>query len=247
MAVNAQRCPHCTTIFSDDEVAKRVAHLRGAKRLLYGFIGAFVLVLILVDKFDQKKEAEVVETEQVKPVAAEQTTPEEQQPAPSTTVAFKPEWLPKAQGTGNFEICLSRQAEENDVKDVTLPVGMMFESWGHLTGPLRDDEAHISASAHNVNIKDQYAVALTEAVHLTTVKPCRIANVRAVVNYGFRYSHDSVPASAHYSFGADGLYLNKKGGISNDQQGPAGIAAQIGIIFGVAIADIGDVYAAVDD
>ncbi|HKR92194.1 hypothetical protein, partial [Novosphingobium sp.] len=110
-----------------------------------------------------------------------------------------------------------------------------------------DSKAFDGEGTSGFGKSDQYALALTARVHLTSDRPCAITQAQAVTHQGFRYRHETVPASLHYNFSAGGLYLNKKGGITNDMKGPAGDAAQIGLLSGTPISDVGDVYRATED
>jgi hypothetical protein len=173
------------------------------------------------------------------------STADDQPTAPAKTAAFRQEWVPTAPGSGNFEVCLENEAADNGVNSLTLPVGMVFNSWGHLTGSLRTNLASDFTGAPGPG-GDQYAVALTVPVHLTAAEPCLITTARVVTNNAARYKHESVPVSLHYRFTASGEYLDKDGEPFHEGKGAVAEAEQLGVLSGTPLADIAGTYHAVD-
>jgi hypothetical protein len=168
---------------------------------------------------------------------------------PQATRSFKSNWIPELKGPGNFEVCLTTEAAENDIKNVTLPVGTLFGSAAPLNGSVRDHEVILSQAkkiADNLGKWDASAVALTKGVHLTTKRPCALTEARAVVSDGFRYRHEKVIASDHFLFTFDGLYIDKGGSISNKEKAPTGYLGDMGVVVGTPILDIGNAYLEVE-
>lgn len=164
-----------------------------------------------------------------------------EQPAEQSTPAspkFDNAWIPDAPGQGNFEICLTKDAAENEVKSATIPAGVIFQSWGALTGPLRDadafDHQSISASPHD-NDMTAYATITKGSATLTEANPCQIVKADAVISEGFRFTHGTIPADLNYSFQAGGLMLNKAGRIEVSTREPLASIMQMGVLVGTPV------------
>ncbi len=132
--------------------------------------------------------------------------------------AFEEKFIPPAQGSGNFEVCLGREAKEDGIARVTVPAAAIFKSWGQVTGDLRDPS---SFDMNTVAGKDWpgmgYAVVLVRPVTLTAAELCRITEARAVTHQGMGLLHENVPLELHLSFQADGLTETAGGDIENEQ------------------------------
>lgn len=170
-----------------------------------------------------------VQKKQQKPVVTESPLP-----------AFQKSFIPPALGVGNFEICLSDEAEASGLNDVTLPPGIIFASFGQMTGSLRGALNYdIQSVARAPNFEGtKYAVSNTAAIRLTSKAPCVITNVKAVLSEDFKFNHRAVQVALHLNFQAGGLYENEAGQISNDLKEPLLSATEGGFVFGAPIADI---------
>jgi hypothetical protein len=163
------------------------------------------------------------------------------QPSHIAVPVFQREFVPPANGSGNFEICLSDDAKENDVKKVTLPSGSIFQSWGQMTGPLRVSSSFdINTVGGDNKAGAGYAVVTTQPVVLSLERPCEVTSVKAVTHEGFQFVHDTIPVELHLSFQAGGLFETQAGDISDEQtkDDALGTAFGGGMINGTPIADV---------
>jgi hypothetical protein len=182
------------------------------------------------------------------PQAATTSAPP-QDAAPAQVPAFQASFVPKAPGKGNFEVCLGKEAKENGVSSVTLPPRLIFQSWGQLTGDLRDSQSYdksvMGSTTPESKAKMSYGVVLTQPVTLTLSVPCRITTANAVTHDGFDFSHEVVPVELHLSFGADALLMETMDDDITNQETPGSKATAnvlgMGLIFGTPVGDVGNV------
>lgn len=173
---------------------------------------------------------------------APQRQSEAKKPAPALQT-FNAAWIPKATGVGNFEICLRDDAIENDIHSARVPSGVIFQSWGAITGPLRhgDNFDHSVLGSGRSDERTQYAIVTVSGAHLTDKNPCQIVRARAAISEGFTFIHELVPASLNYSFSADSGILGTKAGIiSNVEKDPLLSLTEGGYLLGAVISDVGD-------
>jgi hypothetical protein len=145
-------------------------------------------------------------TEPSVPAAPSELIPPQAQ-AGGAPPPFQASWVPAAPGSGNFEICLTKDAAENGIAHVTIPANVVLTSWGRMVTSLRD-RASISPPDPLVTwgTKDQrreatsYAVITTKPVTLSTDEPCRITSVRTARNEGFDWARDEAPAGLHFIY-----------------------------------------------
>ena len=168
----------------------------------------------------------------------------------SKSSTFNPAWIPPAEGKGNFEICLGDEATENGIKKVTVPKNVIFQSWGEMTGSIRDSKAHDprvmgEPISSPLGVEKTYAVITTNEVTLTDKEPCQITAARSVVHKGFRWSHELISASRHQYFAAEGEKVingkltNSLWG-STPKDGTIGDAIQFGLLNGSLLGDASD-------
>jgi hypothetical protein len=128
--------------------------------------------------------------------------------APSASAAapaFQTAWIPPATGEGNFEICLDNDAKENGLIRVVVPTNVIMQSWGQLAASLKektntDPRATGGERSPEIDELTAYAVVTTKSVTLTLDQPCKMTTVRAALNSGFRWSHDTIGADQHMAF-----------------------------------------------
>ncbi|MBS1170728.1 MAG: hypothetical protein H6R01_1646 [Burkholderiaceae bacterium] len=181
-----------------------------------------------------------------KPVKNEQASANARPP-------FDPKWIPAAKGEGNFEICLSDEAKENGITNVTVPKNIVFQSWGPMTGPLRNSGSYDKKIlgeplSSTLGSEKTYAVITANQVVLTDKEPCQITQVRSVISKGFRWNKELVPAEKHQSFAADGIKIVNekvtdrqwgldKNGTENPKEKLIGNAISLGLLNGTLLQD----------
>ncbi|HEX7854442.1 MAG TPA: hypothetical protein VF503_12175 [Sphingobium sp.] len=155
---------------------------------------------------------------------------------------FKDSFVPHAVGNGNFEICLTDDAEENDLTAIMIPEGTVFQSWGQITGPLRgiqNFDRNTTSGEHAA--LQAYAVVTIESAQLSVKQPCHNIEARPVVNDSFGFGFDSVPFDRHLNFQAGGLMRVSGNYIDNPKlKEPLSSAFSGGYIVGTPTKNIGD-------
>jgi hypothetical protein len=155
--------------------------------------------------------------------------------------AFQSSFVPPASGKGNFEVCLSDEADESGLKAVRLPPGTIFQSFGQMTGNLRGS-LNFDKRATSGEVTDfegsKYAVVLTAPVLISTKSPCVLTDVDTVKSDGFKFTHDRVATALHLNFQATGIYKGRGNTIANDLKGNLQSATEGGFVFGTPVADI---------
>lgn len=180
-------------------------------------------------------------------------TDQQGKPKPSPTQtrlpAFQQSFVPPAVGTGNFEICLSDESGASGLNNVTLPPGIIFASFGQITGNLRGELNYdINSVAQQNDFEgEKYAVVTTRAATLNLKTPCVLTDVRAVEDEGFRFSHRQVPVNLHLNFQAGGLYKTNRNRIANDLKDPLLSATEGGFVLGTPIKDVTEFVLLKDD
>ncbi len=118
---------------------------------------------------------------------------------------FSTDWLPKAMGEGNFEICATDLAGNGFAK-LRIPPRLPFYSWGRMTESLLrgggNDQRAFSDDPAAVESRS-FGVITTTAATLSPAHPCALVEGRAIIGDN-RAGQAVVPASLHYVFQPDG-------------------------------------------
>jgi hypothetical protein len=140
-------------------------------------------------------------------------------------------------GKGNFRVCLWKDID--DVPDakadaVTVPPDVIFESYGHLIGDLRDPEPDVDYAMYDN--KTSWAVITLNSFTLSKAKPCAIFSVRSVLSDSWPWLFPFVREGDYLRFQA----LKVKGHVGTEGlEGNLGEAIDAGALNGTPIADIG--------
>jgi hypothetical protein len=138
-------------------------------------------------------------------------------------VMFDDSFIPKAEGKGNFEICLTGAAIVNEATSVHIPKNTIFKAWGPVTSPLTNKIIYYPITSDEEKKYNQYAVITTKPVLLTEQNPCIITIVNSLLNEGFGLSKSEIRVGSHMLFQANGLFKSKAGDIVN----PTGIGTDM--------------------
>lgn len=168
-------------------------------------------------------------------------------PKPAASATMQSVKLPPATGSGNFQICLSTDVGADEVGEVIMPARIIFQSWGpmhgSLSGPSSNDPRALGVDRVAKEFTS-YAVVTTEPFKVSPASRCIRVNARAAVSQGFRWSHQDVPETIHYSFQAEDLEVSEDWTIhapSGEDQNPppARQLLMSGALNGTPVQDIG--------
>ena len=161
--------------------------------------------------------------------------------------AFNLGWLPASTGKGNLLVCLDKDVAPDELKRVTMPARLLFQSWGPQLGPLRDKNSFDPKSLESgpeANALSSYAVVTTEPLTVSQEQPCVKVRARAAISRGFRWSHDSIPANLHFMFQVEDLEVTPDSRIRNQMPLPdSSLVKQVLLgasLFATPVARIGE-------
>lgn len=121
--------------------------------------------------------------------------------------------LDYTKGPGNFMVCLSIDVEGDEMKSVTMPARIIFQSWGRLTGPITDGNSFDTkalGTGPEADALSSYAIVTTEPFTVSTDKRCVRVKARAAISKGFGWTHELIPEGMKFSFQAEDQHLTSE-------------------------------------
>lgn len=106
-----------------------------------------------------------------------------------------------ASAASNFKVCVSTDEDMSDIRQIVIPPGLMFESYGRLIGALINptpDFAWQQGDQRN----DHYGVVITGQLVLTKARRCATTTALVVLSQTWGWRHSTVPLAANLFFQA---------------------------------------------
>jgi hypothetical protein len=133
----------------------------------------------------------------------------------------------------NFRVCLSNSLDQTDSPPLTVPAGVIFESWGRKKGDERNPSLDPNALAPDAI---RYVVVLDAPIVLSKATPCAQTVAQTVLSPIYEWTLPLVRNSQDLQF--------QVGGVENHMAIPLtdrlGDLVKRGLIFGFPTADIGN-------
>jgi hypothetical protein len=133
----------------------------------------------------------------------------------------------------NFRVCLSRSLDQADSPPLTVPAGVIFESWGRKKGDERNPSLDPNMLAPDAV---RYVVVLGRPITLSRAAPCAQTVAQAALSPIYEWTMPLVRNSQDLQF--------QVAGVENHMAFPLtdrlGDLVKKGLIFGFPTADIGN-------
>lgn len=140
----------------------------------------------------------------------------------------------------NFRICLSNAPSAQDALPLTIPAGVIFDSWGRRNG----DERNPALDADMLKPGAvRYAVVVAKPVTLTRAAPCAETVAQTALSFIFEWKLPLVRHSQDLQFQATGVENHMAFPLTNR----LGDLVKKGLIFGYPTGNIGNPRALRED